>query len=501
MGEQRIIFDPFSLDLVNECLWQGPKAIKLRPKAFAVLNYLLERPGQLVTKTQLLNSIWPETFVGDAVLKVTIRQLREALDDDPKSPRFIETAHRRGYRFIGQIAESEQMTVEREVGTVSTVPESRWSDEDASWGFVGRDEALTRMRSWLRKMLAGERQIVFVTGEAGIGKSALVDTFARSIGAGRGIRIGRGQCLEQYGTGEAYLPVLEAIGRLCREHEEVVDVLRAHAPMWLLQMPSLVKTADRELLNRELVGATRERMLREIGDALEALTADMPLVLILEDLHWSDYSTLDLISYLGRQRHSNRLMVIGTYRPVELVLSGHPLKAVKRDLLAKQQCEELSLEYLSEAAVAEYLAVRFPRNQFPAGLAGLIHKRTDGNPLFMVNVVDYLEAEGLMVEYEDCWELVVEIEKVELGVPDSIKQMIEKQVDHLDEEEQRILEGASIAGVEFSALALASGLAEEPAEVEALCDELTRQGLFLEERGVHELPNGEVISRYGFILA
>ena len=81
-------------------------------------------------------------------------------------------------------------------------------------------------------------------------------------------------------------------------------MLRAHAPMWLLQMPSLVSASDRELLSREVSGATRERMLREMGEALEALTAELPLVLILEDLHWSDYSTLDLISYLARQRQS-----------------------------------------------------------------------------------------------------------------------------------------------------------------------------------------------------
>ena len=258
-NKQRIIFDPFSLDLVNECLWQGSKAIKLRPKAFAVLNYLVVRPGQLVTKEELLNSIWPETFVSDAVLKVTIRQLREALDDDPKSPRFIETAHRRGYRFIGQIAESEQVP-NQEVGSVRTIPSSHLPA--SPWGFVGRDEALSRMRSWLQKMLEGERQIIFVTGEAGIGKTALVDTFVRSIASDRRIRIGRGQCLEQYGTGEAYLPLLEAMGRLCREQPHVVDVLHAHAPMWLLQMPSLLSASDRELLNRGISGATRERMLR-----------------------------------------------------------------------------------------------------------------------------------------------------------------------------------------------------------------------------------------------
>jgi predicted ATPase len=295
------------------------------------------------------------------------------------------------------------------------------------------------MRSWLDKMLDGERQIVFVTGEPGIGKTALVDTFARSIAADRSIRIGLGQCLEQYGTSEAYLPVLEAIGRLCREQEEVVDVLRAHAPMWLLQMPSLVSASDREVLSRQVLGATRERMLREIGGALEALTEDLPLVLILEDLHWSDYSTLDLISYLARQRQSAKLMVIGTFRPAELIASGHPLKAVKQELAARQQCEELSLDYLSENSVGEYLSVRFPNHRFPAELAGLIHERAEGNPLFMVNAVDYLVTEGLISECEEHWELVVEIEKVEVGVPDSIKQMIEKQIDHVDANDQRLL--------------------------------------------------------------
>jgi DNA-binding winged helix-turn-helix (wHTH) protein/predicted ATPase len=501
-NEKRIIFEPFSLDLANECLWRGSRAIKLRPKAFAVLDYLLGRPGQLVTKEKLLDAVWPETFVGEAVLKVAIRQIREALADDPKSPRFIETAHRRGYRFIGQIAESGQEPADdQEIRSNKAVSGSALPAADSPQRVVGRDQALSRMRSWLEKMLGGERQIVFVTGEAGIGKTALVDTFARSITSDRSIRIGRGQCLEQYGTSEAYLPVLEAIGRLGREQPQVINLLRAHAPMWLLQMPSLTSASDREELSRELSGATRERMLREMGEALEALTADLPLVLILEDLHWSDYSTLDLISYLARQRQAAQLMLIGTYRTVELIVSGHPLKAVKQELLAKQQCEELPLEYLGQEAVSKYLSLRFLTNRFPAELAGLIHERTEGNPLFMVNAVDYLAAEGLIVEYQGRWQLVVDIEKVEVGVPDSIKRMIEKQLDHLDAEQQRTLEAASVAGAEFSALAVAAALGEDRAAVEARCEQLARQRQLIQDCGVQVLPNGEAISRYGFIHA
>ncbi|HKG45900.1 MAG TPA: AAA family ATPase [Pyrinomonadaceae bacterium] len=494
VNDNRIVFDRFSLDLVNECLWKGSEEIKIRPKAFALLNYLLNRSGQLVTKEELLNAVWPETFVGDAVLKVTVGQLREALEDDSKSPRFIETSHRRGYRFIGEIAAPKQF------------PEQDHSfDSGASGAFfvytgvVGREQALARMHRWLGRMLRGDRQIGFVTGEAGIGKTALVDAFARTIPADGSIRVGRGQCLEQYGTGEAYLPVLEAIGRLCREQQQVADVVRTHAPMWLLQMPSLLSASERERLSREVSGATRERMLREMGEALDALTAEVPLVLILEDLHWSDYSTLDLISYLATRRQRAHLMLIGTFRNVELVVSGHPLKAVKQELMAKQLCKELPLEYLTEAAVSDYLSVTFPGHRFPAGLAGLIHQHTDGNPLFMVNTANYLLETGLIVLRENTWELKVDIKNVELGVPDNIKQMIERHVDHLDVETQRTLDAASVAGLEFSTPALAAGLEEDPRVVEARCNELARQRQYIQECGVQELPNGEVVTRFGFV--
>jgi len=495
VNDKRIAFDRFSLDLINECLWRGSEEIKIRPKAFALLNYLLNRSGQLVTKEELLNAVWPETFVGDAVLKVTVGQLREALEDDPKSPRFIETSHRRGYRFIGEIAAPKQ-----EPGPAS--PDYNSSGAFFVYtGVVGRQQALARMHRWLSRTLGGERQIGFITGEAGIGKTALVEAFARMIPTDGSIRVGRGQCLEQYGTGEAYLPVLEAIGRLCREDGKVADVVRAHAPMWLLQMPSLLSQSEREQLGRGVSGATRERMLREMGEALEVLTAQVPLVLILEDLHWSDYSTLDLISYLATRRQRAHLMLIGTFRNVELVVSGHPLKAVKQELLAKQLCKELPLEYLTEAAVYDYLAITFPGNRFPAGLAGLIHQRTDGNPLFMVNAANYLLESGLIVLRDNTWELTVDLNKVELGVPDNIKQMIERQVDHLDVDTQRTLEAASVAGVEFSTPALAAGLEEDPQLVEARCNELARQRQYIQECGVQELPTGEVVTRFGFIHA
>src|SRR5712691_1317968 len=98
---------PFRLDSANQTLWRGSQAIPLTPKAFTVLRYLMARPGQLVTKEELLNAAWPGIYVSDAALKVCIRRLRQALGDLSHPPQYIETMHWRGYRFIGKIALSD----------------------------------------------------------------------------------------------------------------------------------------------------------------------------------------------------------------------------------------------------------------------------------------------------------------------------------------------------------------------------------------------------------
>jgi predicted ATPase/DNA-binding winged helix-turn-helix (wHTH) protein len=510
---------------------------------------LLERRGKLATKDELLDACWPEIAVSDTVLKVCIREIREALGDDSNSPRFIETAHRRGYRFIGEITEERESgragerepreredqenmrQGERETTSVSPgLPLSRSPALPLSRSpalprsvplhisgafrraalspiveIVGREEALGQMRAWLERAMGGERQVIFVTGEAGIGKTTLLEAFLRRVARDARVWIALGQCLEQYGAGgsEAFFPVLEAISRLCQEdgRESLADLLRRRAPAWVQQMPWLAGDADHAQLQRDGMGTTRERMLREMAETLEALTTKTTLVLALEDLHWSDYSTLDLISHLARRREPGRLMIVGTYRPVELTLSDHPLKAVKQELQIKRQCEELPLEYLSEGNVGKYLEARFAPNEFPDDLGRLIHTRTEGNPLFMTNVADYLQTEGLIARAGGRWRLQVEPAELALGVPESIRQMIEKQIGRLSQPDQRALEAASLAGPEFSAAAVAAALEEDPLRTEERLEELARRHSFLEPTGVDELPNGIVTARYAFIHA
>ncbi|MBI3303934.1 MAG: AAA family ATPase [Deltaproteobacteria bacterium] len=495
MGQEpQMVFGPFRFDPANEQLWQGEQEIALRPKPLAVLHYLVEHPRRLVTKEELIKSVWAGTYVTNTVFKVCIREIRQALGEDSAAPRYVETVSRLGYRFIRETGGKQR---EQRIIPAMDLASSR------SGQVVGREGELRQLQRWLEKAMRGERQVVFVVGEPGIGKTAVVEAFLERAAASGDLWIGRGQCLEHYGAGEAYMPVLEAWGRLCREPggEHLIELLRRHAPMWLMQMPSLIDEAELETLQRKVQGTTRERMLREMAETLEVLTAEKGLVLKLEDLHWSDYSTLGLVSYLAQRRGPARLLMIGTYRPADVVVSGHPLKGIKQELQVHGRCEEMRLELLKEKEVGKYLAVRFPGSHLPAKLTGLIHRRTDGNPLFMVNVVDYLVRQGMMVEDRGKWELKGGLEVVEVGVPESLRQMIEKQIEGLNVEEKRVLEVVSVAGVEFSVAAVAAGLKGEADEVEERCEELVRKEQFLRSGGIEEWPDGTMEGRYGFIHA
>jgi DNA-binding winged helix-turn-helix (wHTH) protein/tetratricopeptide (TPR) repeat protein len=499
-----VLFGDFRLDQGNECLWQGTRAISLRPKAFAVLKLLVANSGHLVTKRQVLDAVWPGTFVGEAVLKDSIRQLREALGDDAESPSYIQTAHRRGYRFIASpsLVGNEGKTRGTSVpvaGSGPTTPSAGVARLPSASALLGRESELASLRGWLERAMRGERRVVFVSGEAGIGKTTLVQAFLDEAGRVPGVRVARGQCLEHYGAGEAYLPVLDGMTRLGRAASgQVVGVLRQHAPAWLAQMPSFILPGERESLQAQVMGATRERMLREMAEATEVLAADAPLLLVLEDLHWSDCSTLDLLAYLARRPDPARLMVIGTYRPVEVVLGEHPLKGVKRELQAHGLCDEISLGYLTEETVASYLDVRFPRHYMPRRLARMVHRRTEGNPLFMVNAVEYLVAERVITEEDGTWKLRADPSDVERGVPDNLKQLIERQIERLGPDERTVLEAASVVGMECSSVAIAAGLDVSTEWVERHCEELARRHRFLSPAWLVELPDGTITPRHRF---
>jgi DNA-binding winged helix-turn-helix (wHTH) protein len=199
-------FGPFRLDLATLTLWQGNELLRLPPKPLAVLVYLVTHAGHVVTKAALLEAVWPNTVVTEGVLKTCLGQIRHILGDRVETPGYIATVHRQGYRFIAPVTIVESLqeadlalslrpdTFEQPLGPglLSRVPGL----------VVGREAQLAQLHQWWGRALKGERQVVVITGEAGIGKTTLVDTFVAQVVGMEPLWLARGQCIEHSGAGE-----------------------------------------------------------------------------------------------------------------------------------------------------------------------------------------------------------------------------------------------------------------------------------------------------------
>ena len=458
----RARFAEFELDEANAWLLRHGKAVAVAPRPFAVLCALARQPGALLTKHRLLDEVWGHQFVSDSVLKTAISDLRAVLDDDPHHPRLIETVSRRGYRFIA-------------VPTATTVPASAPAIVSPAGrqqpSFVGRSEAISRLRGAWDSACAGRRTVVWIAGEPGIGKTTLIEHFVGELG---GIACARGHCVDHYGTGEPYLPVLEALGDLCRIDGAVPALLRTVAPTWLLQLPWLSTVDEREALRRELAGVGPDRMLREMGEVLDRYTEHRPLLLVTEDLHWSDRATIHLIDYIARRRGTARLMWLASFRLAEVVALDHPLNPLRHELRLHGLAEEIVLDPFSEKEVAEYVAQRWPSLAADEALVRALHGRTDGVPLFVSSVMT-----EVMLRTTPMDDAAGEPDLAKLAVPENLAAIIDHYITKLGSEERALLSTAAVCGVEFRVSTVADALGRDALSVAEACDRLARERLWL----------------------
>jgi DNA-binding winged helix-turn-helix (wHTH) protein/tetratricopeptide (TPR) repeat protein len=459
----RVRFDRFELDEANAGLLRDGKAVAVAPTPFAVLCALARQPGSLITKGALLDEVWGHRFVSESVLKTAISELRATFDDDAKQPRYIETVSRRGYRFIAP--------------TTAAAPSAPASasapGSSQAPSFVGRSGELARLRAAWDLACTGKRTIVWVAGDPGIGKTTLIDHFASGLG---GITVARGQCVEQHGAGEPYLPVLEALAELSRGDDTVAPLLRAVAPAWLSQLPWLSTAEERDALRRELAGVTADRMLREIGEFFDRYTAERPLLLVTEDLHWSDQATIQLVDHVARRRGNARLMWLASFRLAEIVAHDHPLKALRNELRLHGLCEEIVLDAFSEEEVADYVAQRAPALAADEAFVRAVHERTDGLPLFVAYAMNDLLAHAGPGGVDA--PAAAQLAKVR--VPETLAAIIDGYIDRLGDEERALLSAAAICGMEFRVRTLAGALDRDAASVDQACEELARERLWLQ---------------------
>src|SRR5215831_13243966 len=377
--------------------------------------------------------------------------------------------------------------------------------DSPSTAIVGREPELARLEEFLEQAIDGTGRVVFITGEPGIGKTSLSDEFLRRARSRYpGLAISRGRCVEQYGTGEAYLPFLDAVGALLDGpgRERLASVMRTYAPTWCAQLPaSFASTGAFEKLQQETIGATKERMMREMGDALGLFATTSPIVLLLEDLHWADPSSVDLLRHLCQRITNQRLMIAGTFRPEDVERTNHPLKSYKAEMQSHRLCEEVALNSLTREHITEYLNATFAPNDFPPQLAALIHEKTEGHPLFATNLLQYLSEQGDIGRVNAHWSLVRPIAELDLEAPESIRSMISKKMDALADEERRTLQYASVEGAEFLSTVVATLLGVDEVDLEERLAQLQKTHRLIEMRGEEDLPDGSLATRYRFAHA
>jgi predicted ATPase len=481
-------FEQFRLDTVNGCLWRNGSQITLPPKPFAVLRYLVENPGRVISHDELLDALWPETFVQPQVLRTYMLELRKVLGDDADQPRFIQTLPKRGYRFVAPVSQY--------AGTASAAARKAEAD-GALADFVNRAKELDRLRAEFVHAAGGERRVIFVTGEAGIGKTALVDAFCRLQSVTAPPAVARGQCVPGLGAKEEYYPVMEALRQLCASADgnAACRALSRLAPAWLAQLGRPTEAMQPALT------VPRQPMPGDLCAALEEIASAKPLILILEDLHWADDATLNLISAMARRRAKAQLMVVVTCR-LRTVAAEYMLKTIKQELLIGRLCKEIALAPLNRLAVIQLISRELRQDGLPEELGVFVHQHSEGNPLFAIAMIEHLVAQRflLCVDQEGTprWQLSLPLAGSDAGVPGELVQMVELEIERLSPDEQSALEAGSLMSVAFPAWAVAAALGKDAIELEELCDALARRVHFLERAGHDELPDGNRSAFYVF---
>jgi hypothetical protein len=363
---------------------------------------------------------------------------------------------------------------------------------------VGRKRELGRLLSSLREVHSAGL-IWSVSGEAGMGKTALGEDFLSEIRVGPQVWIGRGAGSERLAGTDAYVPILEALHGLLADGpgSHVAEVMNTTAPTWRRQLGAV--KGETGAAGNESAPASHERMRREIVEFFEALSASAPVVLFLDDLHWADASTCDLLTYLSARLQRLPLLLLMTHRPTAVSSRDCPFRRLLLEFERRGICRRLELPFLSPADIANYIGLQFPVNRFPEEFARVVHERTEGNPLFMTAMLRFFQDRAVIAEVDGAWVLGQSLEAARKLVPTGISSLIRLKLDRLNSDDVQLLTCASVQGMQFDSAVIAAALGRTSVQVEERLQELEAAHDFVRSLGEQTSPGRAVSVRYRFV--
>ena len=380
---------------------------------------------------------------------------------------------------------TEAPALERGDGGIS---DSHALDSLAGGVFVGRQREMGDLKAALEDALSGRGHLVTLVGEPGIGKTRTAQELATYAGL-RGGQVLWGRCYEEQGV-PPYWPWVQAIRSYVRERDP--DQLRSEMGSGAADIAEVVSDVREHLPDLQPApqlepDQARFRLFDSIASFLKTASQRQPLVLVLDDLHWADQPSLLLLQFVARELGGARLLLIGTYRDMELSRQ-HPLAEALGELNRERLFQRVLLRGLTQEDVGHFIEMT-SGNSAPRGLVEAVHSQTEGNPLFVTEVVRLLVQEG-----ELSAEKARETDSWTIRIPEGVREVIGRRLNRLSQRCNEALTVASILGREFTM-----------SQLRPLVEEVTEDRLFeiLEEalaaRIIEELPQS--VGRYQFTHA
>ena len=385
-----LCFDAFELDPAGAQLLRRGQPVHLTPKAFALLQLLASRPSELVSKREIFAALWPGVAVTDFALSRCVHELRAALADDARSPRFLETVHRRGFRFLAPVARPH-------AGAARAL-------------FVGRERELAAARDWLSRASSGPVKLLRISGEPGVGKTRLAREVAELAARGGASVLWSATPGDEGAPAyDVWRQILEGDGRAgaARTRSGVERGARALDPL-----------------------GARQRAFETVEQRLGALTAQRPALFVLDDLHGADRDSLHLLDHLVHDVENPRLAIVCTLRDVGAPANEALLRALSGN--ASPEHATLELRGLSLEAVARLLAARVGEER-ARQFSAVAHDKSGGNPL-------YLNELALLVPRDPA------AAALEPGVPETIRQLIARRLEQISPLCADVLAASAVAG-------------------------------------------------------
>ncbi|HLF08210.1 MAG TPA: protein kinase [Dehalococcoidia bacterium] len=374
------------------------------------------------------------------------------------------------------------------VGAIHELPLQQTTDNPLyRRTFVGREAELRQLQSAFDAAISGQGSLAMVVGEPGIGKTALVEQLATYVSL-RGGRTLVGHSYEEGSLSLPYLAFVETMRSYVVAREP--DALKSDLGTGAADVARIVsEIRDRVQVELRPLGDPEDdrwRLFQSVTSFLRNAATVQPLLIVVEDLHWADRGTLDLMLHIARNLQGARLTIVGTYRDVE-VDRTHPLSSALAELSRVTNLTRIRLRGLTVDEVQRMMN-NIRGQEVTWSRAEAIHRQTEGNPLFVQEVLRYLVEEGLVVREGGRYARTDAGGPPEAGIPEGLRDVIGKRLSHLSPETNRLLSIAAVIGREFRLETLQAIASLDEEQLIGSLDEAVKVGV-LEERsqvgGVH----------------